>query len=77
MTAGVVILGLLAFTFAGVTEDVLAGNELVRVDGPVSAFLIDHREPWLTSVMRVVTDLGSVAFLVPALVLLGFVAWRR
>lgn len=77
VTAGVVILGLLAFTFAGVTEDVVAGNELVRVDGPVSAFLIDHREPWLTGIMRVVTDFGSVMVLVPTLTVLAILAWRR
>lgn len=69
-------LGLLAAGFGAVTEDVLADEELVRVDGPVSRFLLEHREPWLTAGMQVVTWLGSAAVLVPVLLVLGLVARR-
>lgn len=71
-------LGLLGAGFGAVTEDVLAGEELVRVDSPVSRFLLEHREAWLTTFMEVVTRLGSAVVLVPVLITLGLIArWAR
>ncbi|HEV7210720.1 MAG TPA: phosphatase PAP2 family protein [Blastococcus sp.] len=70
------VLALLLATFSVVTEDVLDGGELVRVDDPVSRFLIAHRTPWLTPVMRIVTDLGSALVVVPLVLLVGVVARR-
>jgi len=70
------VLALLLATFSVVTEDVLDGGELVRVDDPVSRFLIGHRTPWLTPVMRVVTDLGSALVVVPLVLAVGVVARR-
>jgi membrane-associated phospholipid phosphatase len=62
---------------SGSTEDVLAGDELVRVDSPVAAFLVGRREPWLTTVMRLFTELGGVRVVVPLLLTVGLLArWR-
>lgn len=78
LTALVAALGLLGAGFGAVTEDVLAGEELVRVDSPVSRFLLEHREAWLTTFMEVVTRLGSAVVLVPVLITLGLIArWAR
>ncbi|MGZ4508634.1 MAG: phosphatase PAP2 family protein [Blastococcus sp.] len=70
------VLGLLLATFSVVTEDVLDGGELVRVDDPVSRFLIGHRTPGLTPAMRVVTDLGSALVVVPLVLAVGVAARR-
>lgn len=67
----------LGAAFGVITEDVLAGDELVRLDGPVASFLIGRREPWLTSVMRLLTELGGVRVVVPLLLTVGLLArWR-
>lgn len=76
LTALLAALGLLGAGFGAVTEDVLAGDELVRVDSPVSRFLFGHREPWLTTLMDAITQLGSVVVLVPVLITLGLIARR-
>lgn len=58
-TAGLAGLGLAVAAFGAVTEDVLAREELARLDLPVTAFLAGARTPWLTTVMTGVTQLGS------------------
>jgi len=68
---------LLVGTLAEITENVVAGDELVRVDSPISNYLVAHREPWLTTTMDVITHLGSTSVLVPALLVVGLAAWRR
>lgn len=78
-----VLVGLLAVlavagaAFSAVTEDVLDNGELVRVDGPASRFLVEHREAWLTTVMGVITQLGSAVVLTPLLLLLALIVRRR
>ncbi len=76
LTAQLVVLVLLGAAFAGVTEDVVAGEEIVRVDDPVTRLLVEHREAWLTTVMRVITDLGAVFVVVPLLLATGLLAHR-
>lgn len=76
LTAAVAALGLLGAGLSAVTEDVLANDELVRVDGPVSRLLFEHREPWLTTFMDVITQLGSAVVLIPMLLTLGVIARR-
>ena len=55
---------------------VVAGNA-DRVDQPVLAFFVRHREPWLTSIMKVVTALGGSPVLIGVVVALGLVWWVR
>ena len=48
------------------------------LDHAVLEFVLRHRQPWLTSVMRVATQLGSAAVLIPLVVVVGgLLAWRR
>jgi undecaprenyl-diphosphatase len=77
LTVQLVILVLLGAALSAVTEDVVTSDELVRLDDPVSRFLVDHREPWLNTVMTVVTNFGTVYVLVPVLLAVGVLAWRR
>lgn len=47
------------------------------VDGPVERFFVHHRSPWLTHLMRGVTNLGSSRVLVPLVIAVGALLWRR
>ena len=77
LTAQLVILAVLGAAFADITEDVLTGDDLVRLDDPVSIFMIDHRNAALTAFMRLTTALGTVFVLVPLLLAVGLLARRR
>ncbi|NMM23962.1 MAG: hypothetical protein HHJ11_10760 [Phycicoccus sp.] len=63
--------------FGGVTEDVLRGNELIGLDSPVAQFLVQRREPWLTTTMHTITWMGSAAVLIPLALAVGIGAARR
>lgn len=76
LTASVAAIALLGTGLVSVTEDVLGTEELVRADSPISRYLLEHREPWLTTSMDVITQLGSAVVLVPVLIALGLVARR-
>ncbi|MGH3939368.1 MAG: phosphatase PAP2 family protein [Pseudonocardiaceae bacterium] len=68
---------LLVGTLTEITEDVVTGDELVRVDSPVFNYFVENREPWLTTTMGLITHLGSTVVLVPMLLAVGLVARRR
>ena len=55
------------------TEDVVTGDPIVRLDRQVADWLHDHRSAELTSLLRAVTTLGSAWVLVP--LALGTVAY--
>lgn len=68
---------LLAVTLSEITENVVTGDELVQIDSPISRYLVEHREPWLTTTMSLITHLGSTVVLVPALLAVGLAAHFR
>jgi undecaprenyl-diphosphatase len=70
-------LAALAWVFGVLLQNVLSGTDTVLVDRPVLDWLVVHREPWLTSMMAVVTDLGAAWVLIPLCLLTGLVAWLR
>jgi undecaprenyl-diphosphatase len=70
------VLALLLATFSVVTEDVLDGGGVIRLDNPVSRFLIGHRTADLTPAMRIITDFGSALVVVPMLLAVGVLARR-
>ncbi|MEU8074024.1 phosphatase PAP2 family protein [Catellatospora citrea] len=74
--AGATLVGL--WVLAGITDDVVAQEELSRSDPPVASWLADHRTPWLTPFMQAVTWLGSGWVTVPLLVLAALLlpVWR-
>ncbi len=72
LTVQLFVLVAFGAAFGTVTEDVIDTDGVARLDDPVSRYLI--REPWLTAVMRAITDLGSAWVLVPLLFALGLLA---
>ncbi len=73
--------GVLAAVAAGVlTGDVLGHSGLARADPHVTAWVVAHRTGWLTSLLKIVTWLGSLAVIIPVAVIAGFfliVRWHR
>lgn len=63
--------GLCVWAFGSIMQDVVANEEAVRLDPPVESFVLSHREAWLTALMKSVTWLGSIAVLIPVVVMLG------
>jgi len=79
LTFTVVAGALAACAFGALTQDVLGHEGAALADPHVTAWVIAHRTGWLTSVLSVLTWLGSTAFIVPAGLAAGlsFLIWRR
>ena len=77
LTASVAALVGAGWAFGAVLQDVLAGDEGALLDGPVQHFFLRHREAWLTTVMRGITDLGNSAVLIGLILLVGLAWWAR
>jgi membrane protein DedA with SNARE-associated domain/membrane-associated phospholipid phosphatase len=77
LTASLVALVGVGWALSIVVKDVVVGHGSIRFDGPVLRWFARHREPWLTTVMRIVTDMGSSAFLIPLVLVVGAWYWRR
>ncbi|MDQ3878298.1 MAG: bifunctional DedA family/phosphatase PAP2 family protein [Actinomycetota bacterium] len=71
VTAGLLLIVLIAWGFGSIMQDVLAHDELALFDRPVLTYLVDHRTPGLTTAMKVVTFFGGNGFIVPATVLVA------
>jgi undecaprenyl-diphosphatase len=59
-----------------VVQDVL-GNRSSSLDGTVARYVAEHRTPWLTTVLRTVTWLGSTAVTIPVSAVIGLLMRRR
>ena len=66
-----------AWAFGALTQDVVGHDEAALVDPRVSAWVVAHRTDSLTSVVRLVTWLGSTAVVVPAALIVGFFFFVR
>ena len=71
LTAQLAALAAFGAAFGAVLDDVIRHEELISIDGPVRAFVLAHREPWLTHAFEIITWAGSAAVLVPVLALAG------
>ncbi len=71
LTAAVLTLATSAWSLALVTYGVVHHTGLAHDDPRVLASVIGHRAPWLTSLARVLTWLGSTLVLWPVVVVAG------
>lgn len=77
LAVGLMLLSLLGWVFGEITEAVAKGDDLVALDSPVTRWLVAHRTPWLTTVMRTVTELGSAWFVIGLLTVVTVVLVAR
>jgi undecaprenyl-diphosphatase len=77
LTGTVTLAALLAWTFGGLTQDVLAGEGVTHLDPPVHAYAVAHRTGWLTAILSNVTWLGSNWLLLPVLAVAALLLLRR
>ncbi len=71
LTVQLGVLALGGWAFGSVVQDVTASDDLVRFDGPITRYVVEHRVDWLTSAMHGLTVLGSTTILVPLVVAAG------
>jgi membrane protein DedA with SNARE-associated domain len=76
LTLQLAAVGLAAWAFGSLVQDVLRGRGVATIDGPVTRAIAERRVGWLTSAMSAFSDLGAVAVLVVATAAVGLVAWR-
>jgi len=77
-TASLAALVAAGWAVGAVVQDVIVGRGSARFDRPVMEWFARHREPWLTTVMWIVTALGSSAVLIPLVLGAGgWYWWRR
>jgi undecaprenyl-diphosphatase len=77
LTVSLAALAFGAWALGVVIQDVVARDDLARLDHPVLSFFLDHRQPWLTTAMRWLTDLGAAGVLIPVVVVVGgTIFWR-
>ena len=76
LTAAVLALAACAWSLASVTFSVVHHTGIARDDPRVLAFVTGHRTPWLTSLAKVVTWLGSGLVLWPVVIIAGLGLWR-
>jgi membrane-associated phospholipid phosphatase len=78
LTLGVATVLALGVGFGELLDNVLDGEGIAVADRPVVQFLAAHRQPWLITVARVITDMGSpVGAAVTAVVVGVALAWIR
>jgi undecaprenyl-diphosphatase len=70
---------LAAWAFGGLTQDVTAHDDTALADPHVTDWVVAHRIEWLTGALKVLTWLGSIAFIIPAGLAIGlyFLIRRR
>jgi undecaprenyl-diphosphatase len=76
LTAAVLTLAVCAWSLALLTFSVVHHLGIAQADPRVLAFFTGHRAPWLTSLAKVLTWLGSSLVLWPVAVVAGLGLWR-
>lgn len=77
LTLGLVLLSVVGWVFGEITEAVVKGDDIAAIDSPVTRWLVAHRTPALTVVMRGVTQLGSAWFVVTVLLVVTLLLSAR
>jgi membrane protein DedA with SNARE-associated domain/membrane-associated phospholipid phosphatase len=71
LTFTIAVGALAAWAFGGLTQDVVAHDDVALADPHWTAWVLAHRTGWLTDFMKVATWLGSTAVIVPAALIVG------
>jgi undecaprenyl-diphosphatase len=77
LTTGLVLLVVTSWLFGGIAEDVVNGDPLTLTDKNVAVWLHERTTPGMSTVMRLMTDLGSAYWVTGVAVLLAVVLWWK
>jgi len=78
VTISFVLIALASWASGVIAQDVVAQQDLARIDLPVKHFIDSHRTPFATGAMKVLTQLGSTYVIVPVFLFIGLAwLWRR
>ena len=76
-TIGLLIAVAAASAFGVLLEEVIDGDTQSTIDGPVERFFVEHRDPALTTVMRIITQFGGAVVVASVLGAAAVVAYMR
>lgn len=76
LSVGVAVAVASAWTFAGITQDVVTHEELALLDPRIHGWVLDHRTGPLTAFFRAVTWLGASVVTIPLLAMVGAILAR-
>jgi len=77
LVAGLVVLIGVGWALGAVVHDATASSGVNRLDRSVLDWFVEHRVPWVDPAMQVATTIGSSAFMIPLLLVIGGSYWRR
>lgn len=78
MLLGLTLVAALAVVVGELSDNVVDGDGITAIDGPVLSWVLGHRAPDLTILMVVVTTVGDTAVVTAlAAVTAAVLAWRR
>ena len=77
LTAGLAGVAVVGWVFGLVVQDVISRKDLAGLDGTVYRFLLDHREPALTTASRAVASLGGTVQLTALTMGIATLVWWR
>ncbi|MGI8810171.1 MAG: phosphatase PAP2 family protein, partial [Acidimicrobiales bacterium] len=77
LTAGLAGVAVVGWAFGLVVQDVISRKDLAGLDGTVYRFLLDHREPALTSASRLVASVGGTVQLSTLTMGIAALVWWR
>jgi membrane protein DedA with SNARE-associated domain/membrane-associated phospholipid phosphatase len=77
LTIGLSLLIAVSWLFGGIAEDVVNGDPLIIIDKNVAEWLYERTTPGMTSLMQLITDLGSTYWVSGIAVLTAIVLWWK
>jgi membrane protein DedA with SNARE-associated domain len=78
-TLGILFSVAAASAFGVLLDEVIEGDTQSTIDGPVERFFLEHRDPTITTVMRIITQFGGaivVASVLGAAAVVGYIRTR-
>jgi undecaprenyl-diphosphatase len=69
--------GVVGWAFGIVVEDVISRNDLAGLDGTVYRYLLEHRDPGLTTASKAMSVLGGTAVLTALTMAIAGIVWWK
>jgi len=77
LTTGLLLLIAMSWLFGGISEDVVHGDPLTLIDKNVAGWLHERTTPGVSTLMQLITNLGSAYWVTGVAVLTGIALWWK